>query len=92
MTHGELAADLDRLSGSTPLTGEDVVIAAPPNDAGRDYTVLLDLALLRAPRWSRPGPTACRTRPGRTAARPRSCTPALPVPAGLALRAVTAAC
>ncbi len=92
VTHGELAADLDRLSGSTLLTGEDVVITAPPNDGGRDYTVLLDLALLS-------GATVVAARADRLpdAARQHGGTaaivhPGMPVPAGLALRAVISRC
>ena len=92
VTHGELAADLDRLSGSTPLTGEDVVITAPPNDDGRDYTVQLDLALL-----SGATVVAARADGLPDAARQHGGTavivhPGMPVPAGLALRAVISRC
>ena len=92
VTHGELAADLDRLSGSTLLTGEDVVITAPPNDDGRDYTVLLDLALL-----SGATVVAARADGLPDAARQHGGTavivhPGMPVPAGLALRAVISHC
>jgi hypothetical protein len=47
VTHHQLAADLDRLSAGASITGSDVVLAAPPDGSGRDYTVLLDLALLQ---------------------------------------------
>ena len=92
VTHGELAADLDRLSGRTPLTGEDVVITAPPDDDGRDYTVLLDLVLL-----SGATVVAARADGLPDAARRHGGTalivhPGTPVPAGLALRDVTPRC
>ncbi len=92
VTHGELAADLDRLSGGTMLTGEDVVITAPPADDSRVYTVLLDLALL-----SGATVVAARADALPDAARRHGGTavivhPGTPIPAGLALRAVTSRC
>ena len=89
VTHGELATDLDRLSGCTLLTGEDVVITAPPNDGARDYTVLLDLALLSGATVVAARadglPDAARRHGGTALIR----HPGTPIPAGLALRDVT---
>jgi non-ribosomal peptide synthetase component F len=92
VTHGELASDLSRLAASAPITGRDVVLAAPPNGNGRDYTVLLDLALLQ-------GATVVATCPEGLpdAARQHGGTaaivhPGTDLPDGLALRAVTAGC
>jgi non-ribosomal peptide synthetase component F len=92
VTHHQLAADLDRLSASAPITGSDVVLAAPPDGSGRDYTVLLDLALLQGatvvatPAEDLPG--AAREHGGTAAI----VHPGTDLPDGLALRAVTADC
>src|ERR1700735_2013624 len=46
VTHAQLALELSRLSSPAPVTASDVVLAAPPGGCVREYTVLLDLALL----------------------------------------------
>ena len=46
VTQRELGAELRRLADRAPLTGKDVVLAAPPSGDGRRYTALLDHALL----------------------------------------------
>ncbi len=91
VSHGELAAGLHRLAGAIPVSESDVVLAAPPG-GGRDYTVLLDLALLQ-------GATVVATPADRLpdAARAHGGTaaivhPGTARPAGLDLRMVTAAC
>src|SRR5581483_5654879 len=78
VSHGELAAGLHRLAGAIPVSESDVVLAAPPG-GGRDYTVLLDLALLQGAARAHGG-TAAIVHPGTAR------------PAGLDLRMVTAAC
>lgn len=92
VTYGQLAVDLQRLSASAPITGRDVVLTAPPNGNSRDYSVLLDLALLQ-------GATvvAACTEGLLDAARAHGGTaaivhPGTSIPADLDLRAVTAAC
>ena len=81
-----------RLSSPAPVTCNDVVLAAPPGGCVREYTVLLDLALLQ-------GATVVATpadalpdaalRYGGTAA----IVPAgMAFPAGLPVRSVTVAC
>lgn len=92
VSHGELAADLHRLAAGIPISERDVVLAAPPDGNPRDYTALLDLALLQ-------GATVVAT-PAETlpdAARAHGGTaaivhPGTSLPAGLDLRMVTAAC
>ena len=73
VTHAQLAADLHRLTAVVPISERDVVLAAPPDGCPRDYTVLLDLALLQgATVVASPAdglPDAAR----RTAAPPPSC-------------------
>lgn len=91
VTHGELAADLHRLAGASPIGGQDVVLAAPPGGSPRDYTVLLDLALLQgATVVATPAdglPDAARAHGGTAAI----VHPGTSLPAGLDLRLVTTA-
>jgi non-ribosomal peptide synthetase component F len=47
LTHGQLAGELGRLAAAIGFSEADVVLAAPPGGHRRDYTLLLDLALLR---------------------------------------------
>ncbi|HTT51201.1 MAG TPA: AMP-binding protein [Streptosporangiaceae bacterium] len=91
VTHRELGADLNRLAARVPIGDRDVVLAEPPGGHARDYTVLLDLALLH-------GATVVATQPEGLpdAARAHGGTaaivhPGTDVPAGLPLRMVTAA-
>jgi len=92
VTHGQLAADLGRLSASAPITGRDVVLAAPPGGSSRDYSVLLDLALLQGASvvaaCTEGLPDAARAHGGTAAI----VHPGTSLPADLDLRAVTAAC
>ncbi|MGH3069228.1 MAG: AMP-binding protein [Streptosporangiaceae bacterium] len=92
VTHAQLASELSRVSAPAPVTHSDVVLAAPPEGCVREYTVLLDLALLQ-------GATVVATpadalpdaalRYGGTAA----IVPAgMAFPAGLPVRPVTVAC
>jgi non-ribosomal peptide synthetase component F len=92
VTHAQLAVELSRLFTPAPVTRSDVVLAAPPGGCVREYTVLLDLALLQ-------GATVVATpadalpdaalRYGGTAA----IVPAgMAFPAGLPVRPVTVAC
>jgi acyl-coenzyme A synthetase/AMP-(fatty) acid ligase len=92
VTHAQLATELSRLCSPAPVTRSDVVLAAPPGGCVREYTVLLDLALLE-------GATVVATpadalpdaalRYGGTAA----IVPAgMAFPAGLPVRPVTVAC
>ena len=46
VTHLEMTAELARLRAQAPVTGQDVVLAAPPSGDGGAYTALLDHALL----------------------------------------------
>jgi acyl-CoA synthetase (AMP-forming)/AMP-acid ligase II len=46
LTHTDLAAELAELAAGAGITERDVVLAAPPADDGRVYTVLVDHALL----------------------------------------------
>jgi non-ribosomal peptide synthetase component F len=91
VTHGELAADLHRLAAAIPVSERDVVLAAPPDGNPRDYTVLLDLALLQgATVVASPAdglPDAARAHGGTAAI----VHPGTSLPAGLDLRVVTAA-
>jgi acyl-CoA synthetase (AMP-forming)/AMP-acid ligase II len=91
VTHGELAADLHRLAAAIPISERDVVLAAPPDGNTRDYTVLLDLALLQGATVVAAAaeglPDAARAHGGTAAiVHPGTC-----LPAGLDLRMVTAA-
>jgi len=92
VTHGQLDADLHRLADSTPITDRDVVLAAPPDGNARDYTVLLDLALLQGATVVATAadglPDAARAHGGTAAI----VHPGTSIPAGLALRMVTPAC
>jgi acyl-CoA synthetase (AMP-forming)/AMP-acid ligase II len=92
VTHAQFATELSRLSSPAPVTCNDVVLAAPPGGCVREYTVLLDLALLQ-------GATVVATpadalpdaalRYGGTAA----IVPAgMAFPAGMPVRPVTVAC
>ena len=92
VSHGELAADLHRLAAVIPISDCDVVLAAPPGGNPRDYTVLLDLALLQGTTVvATPAeglPDAARAHGGTAAI----VHPGTSLPAGLDLRMVTAAC
>ena len=92
VTHGQLAVDLRRLSARAPIIGRDVVLAAPPNGNSRDYSVLLDLALLQGASvvsaCTESLPDAARAHGGTAAI----VHPGTSIPADLSLRAVTAAC
>jgi non-ribosomal peptide synthetase component F len=92
VSYRQLAVDLQRLSASAPITGRDVVLAAPPNGNGRDYSVLLDLALLEGATvvaaCPESLPDAARAHGGTAAI----VHPGTSIPAELDLRAVTAAC
>jgi acyl-coenzyme A synthetase/AMP-(fatty) acid ligase len=92
VTHAQFEVELGRLSSPAPVSRSDVVLAAPPGGCVREYTVLLDLALLQ-------GATVVATpadalpdaalRYGGTAA----IVPAgMAFPAGLPVRPVTVAC
>jgi acyl-coenzyme A synthetase/AMP-(fatty) acid ligase len=92
MTHGQLAGELGRVATAMPFTGTDVVLAVPPGGHSRDYTLLLDLALLH-------GATVVAAPAGRLAetAREHGGTaaivhPGMSLPASWPLRAVTTAC
>jgi non-ribosomal peptide synthetase component F len=92
VTHAQLATELSRLSAPAAVTSHDVVLAAPPDGCVRDYTVLLDHALLQ-------GATVVATQAGTLpdAARRYGGTAAIvpagtALPAGLPLRPVTVAC
>ena len=92
LTYDGLAGVLRRLAAATPMTGHDVVIAVPPAEGGRAYSVLVDLALLE-------GATIVATSGADVAdaARAHGGTaaivhPGTPAPEGLSLRMVTATC
>jgi non-ribosomal peptide synthetase component F len=91
VTHGDLAADLNRQAAVIPVTERDVVLAAPPGGSTRDYTVLLDLALLQGATVVAAAagglPDAARAHGGTVAI----VHPGTSLPAGLDLRMVTAA-
>jgi non-ribosomal peptide synthetase component F len=91
MTHGQQAVELSRLAAVTSFSESDVVLAAPPGTNSRDYTLLLDLALLH-------GATVVAAHAGRLAdaARLHGGTaaivhPGTSIPADWPLRAVTTA-
>jgi hypothetical protein len=91
MTYDGLASELRRLAAQTPLTGQDVVIAAAPVGQGRAYGPLIDLALLAgAMIVAADGPDIADAAlaHGGTAA---IVHPGTPLPAGLSLRTFTAA-
>jgi acyl-CoA synthetase (AMP-forming)/AMP-acid ligase II len=92
VTHAQLAAELRRLTAPAPVTRTDVVLAAPPDGCAREYTILLDLALLEgATLVATPAETLpdAAARYGGTAA----IVPAgMAFPAGLPVRPVTVAC
>ena len=91
VSHAELAAELHRLAAVIPVGERDVVLAAPPDGSSRDYTMLLDLALLQGATVvaSPPEglPDAARAHGGTAAI----VHPGTSLPAGLDLRMVTAA-
>jgi acyl-CoA synthetase (AMP-forming)/AMP-acid ligase II len=92
LTHDDLADELLRLSATAPMTGQDVVIAAPPTGAGRAYSVLVDLALLEGATVVATSGTdvadAARVHGGTAAI----VHPGTPFPHGMSLRMVTAGC
>jgi acyl-CoA synthetase (AMP-forming)/AMP-acid ligase II len=92
VTHAQLAAELSQLAAPAPVTAHDVVLAAPPDGCAREYTVLLDLALLQgATVVAAPAdalPDAARRHGGTAAIVPAGAA----LPAGLPVRPVTAAC
>lgn len=92
VSHRELAADLHRLAAAVPISERDVVLAAPPDGTPREYTALLDLALLQgATVVATPAealPDAARAHGGTAAI----VHPGTSLPAGLDLRLVTAGC
>jgi acyl-CoA synthetase (AMP-forming)/AMP-acid ligase II len=98
LTHHELAGELRRLAAATPMSGQDVVIAAPPAGAGRAYSVLVDLALLEgATIVATSSADIMDTADIADAARAHGGTaaivhPGTSVPQGLSLRMVTAGC
>jgi acyl-CoA synthetase (AMP-forming)/AMP-acid ligase II len=98
LTHDDLAEELRRLAVKTPMTGQDVVIAAPPTGEGQAYGVLIDLALLEGATIVATSSTDTTEAPDiADAARVHGGTaaivyPGTPLPQGLSLRLVTAAC
>jgi non-ribosomal peptide synthetase component F len=92
MTHGQLAGELARLSAPAPVTPSDVVLAAPPDGCLREYTILLDLALLQgATVVATPAdalPDAAVQYGGTAAIVPAGAA----FPAGIGVRPVTVAC
>jgi acyl-coenzyme A synthetase/AMP-(fatty) acid ligase len=97
LTHDHLAEELHRLTAGTPMTGQDVVIAAAPAGDCRAYSVLVDLALLEgATIVAASGGDMTDAADIADAARAHGGTaaivhPGTPVPQGLSLRMVTAA-
>jgi acyl-CoA synthetase (AMP-forming)/AMP-acid ligase II len=98
LTHGDLAEELRGLAARTPVTGQDVVITAPPSGAGRAYSVLVDLALLEgATIVATSGADIVDAAGIADAARAHGGTaaivhPGTALPQGMSLRLVTAAC
>ncbi|MGI8449418.1 MAG: AMP-binding protein, partial [Streptosporangiaceae bacterium] len=92
VTHAQLAAQLARLAAPAVVSSSDVVLAAPPDGCAREYTVLLDLALLQgATVVASPAdalPDAARRYGGTAAIVPAGTA----FPAGLPVRPVTVAC
>jgi len=92
VTHAQLALELGRLAAPAPVTAHDVVLAAPPDGCAREYTLLLDLALLEgATVAAAPAdalPDAARRYGGTAAIVPAGAV----FPAGLPVRPVTVAC
>jgi acyl-CoA synthetase (AMP-forming)/AMP-acid ligase II len=96
LTHHDLAEELRRLAAKAPMSGQDVVITAPPSGAGRAYGVLVDLALLEGATIVATSSTdivgaadiadAARAHGGTAAI----VHPGTPVPQGVSLRMVTA--
>ncbi len=98
LTHDHLAGELRRLAAEAPMTGQDVVITAPPAGEGRAYSVLVDLVLLEGATIVAPSRTDLMDAAGiADAARVHGGTavivhPGTPLPPGMSLRAVTAGC
>jgi non-ribosomal peptide synthetase component F len=92
VTHGDVSADLHRLAAAIPISERDVVLAPPPDGNPRDYSVLLDLALLQGATVVAAAaeglPDAARAHGGTAAI----VHPGTSLPAGLDLRLVSAAC
>jgi acyl-CoA synthetase (AMP-forming)/AMP-acid ligase II len=92
LTHDDLAEELRRRAGKASMTGQDVVIAAPPTGAGLAYGVLVDLALLEGATIVATSGTdiadAARVHGGTAAI----VHPGTPFPPGMSLRMVTAGC
>jgi acyl-CoA synthetase (AMP-forming)/AMP-acid ligase II len=96
LTHEDIAEELRVLAAATPISGQDVVIAAPPAGEGRAYSALVDLALLEgATIVATSGPDVADAADIADAARAHGGTaaivhPGTPVPQGVSLRMVTA--
>jgi acyl-CoA synthetase (AMP-forming)/AMP-acid ligase II len=96
LTHEDIAEELRVLAAATPMTGQDVVIAAAPAGEGRAYGALVDLALLEGAMIVAPsGPHVADAAGIADAARAHGGTaaivhPGTPVPQGVSLRMVTA--
>jgi len=96
LTHEDIAEELRVLAAGTPMSGQDVVIAAPPAGEGRAYSTLVDLALLEgATIVATSGPGVADAAGIADAARAHGGTaaivhPGTPVPQGVSLRMVTA--
>lgn len=92
VTHAQLALELRRLAAPAPVTAHDVVLAAPPDGCAREYTVLLDLALLQGATVVAAAadalPDAARRHGGTAAIVPAGAA----FPAGIGVRPVTVAC
>jgi len=98
LTHYGLAEELGRLAAKAPMNGQDVVIAVPPTGVGRAYSMLVDLALLEGATIVAPsGTDSSAAADIEDAARVHGGTaaivhPGTPLPPGMSLRMVTAAC
>jgi acyl-CoA synthetase (AMP-forming)/AMP-acid ligase II len=96
LTYEDIAEELRVLAAATPMSGQDVVIAAPPAGEGRAYSALVDLALLEgATIVATSGPDVADAAGIADAARAHGGTaaivhPGTPVPQGVSLRLVTA--
>jgi non-ribosomal peptide synthetase component F len=92
VSHAQLAAELGRLAAPSPVSSRDVVLAAPPDGCAREYTVLLDLALLQGATVVAAAadalPDAARRHGGTAAIVPAGAA----FPAGVPVRPVTVAC
>jgi acyl-CoA synthetase (AMP-forming)/AMP-acid ligase II len=96
LTYEDIAEELRGLAAGTPMSGQDVVIAAPPAGEGRAYSALVDLALLEgAMIVATSGPDVADAAGIAAAARAHGGTaaivhPGTPIPPGVSLRMVTA--